>query len=462
MSRLVAALVGLLALLTLAPGAAAVAGAAARPAAGPAAPPGTPTVLVTRVAAEITPVIANHLAEGLDRARQAGDAAYVVELDTPGGLASAMRDIVQDVLASPVPVIVYVSPPGARAASAGAIIALAAHVVVMAPGTNIGAATPITAAGQDLSRKIVNDAAAQAEALARLRGRDVGFAGDAVRAGRSISAEEALRLGVADAVAPTLADALAAADGRVVTVAGGQQVTVHTAGAIVERQELSATERLLQALANPDLAFLLLVGGLIAVLVELATPGVGLAGATGAAAVLLALYSISALPVTAVGLLLLAVAAGLFVAELFAPGTGAFALGGALALVLAAVFLFDRAQGVAVDLSAAVPLAVVLCAAAVVVGRLAVRSRRQRPTTTGADLLSGQTVTVTQVDGADGVTGRAFVEGAWWSVRSTGPPLHPGTTADVVGLDGLVLLIVPAAPAGDSGGPQPASRKDQS
>ena len=316
MSRLVAALVGLLALLPLAPGAAASAAAAGQPAQPATAAPQAPAVLVTRVATEITPVIADHLAGGLEHARAGGDAAYVIELDTPGGLASAMRDIVQDILASPVPVIVYVSPAGARAASAGAIIALAAHVVVMAPGTNIGAATPITSGGQDLSRKIVNDAAAQAEALARLRGRDVGFAGDAVRAGRSIGADEAVRLGVADAVAPTLPDALAAADGRVVTVAGGQQVTVHTAGAVVERQELSATERVLQALANPDLAFLLLVGGLIAVLVELATPGVGLAGATGAAAVLLALYSISALPVTAVGLLLLAVAAGLFVAEL--------------------------------------------------------------------------------------------------------------------------------------------------
>ncbi|KAE8763705.1 nodulation protein NfeD [Georgenia thermotolerans] len=461
MSRLVAALTGLLALLALAPGAAAdgPAGQPAPPTAAAPAPPGTPTVLVTRVATEVTPVIADHLAGGLDRARTGGYAAYVVELDTPGGLVSAMRVIVQDILASPVPVIVYVSPAGARAASAGAIVALAAHVLVMAPGTNIGAATPITSGGQDLSRKIVNDAAAQAEALARLRGRDVGFAGEAVRTGRSIGADEAVRLGVADAVAPTLADALAAADGRVVTVAGGQQVTVHTAGAVVERQELSLTERVLQALANPDLAFLLLVGGFIAVLVELATPGVGLAGATGAAAVLLALYSIAALPVTAVGLLLLAVAAGLFVAELFAPGTGAFALGGALALLLAAVFLFDRAQGVAVDLSAAVPLAVVLCAAAVVVGRLAVRSRRQRPTTTGADLLRGQTVTVAQ---AEGLTGRAFVEGAWWSVRSTGPPLRPGATARVVGLDGLVLLIVPADPAGDGGGPPPASRKDQS
>jgi membrane-bound serine protease (ClpP class) len=464
MSRLVAALVGLLALLALAPATAALPGAASagtagRPTAADPAPPETPAVLVTRVATEITPVIADHLAEGLDRARTGGYSVYVIELDTPGGLATAMRDIVQHILASPVPVEVYVSPAGARAASAGAIITLASHVVVMAPGTNIGAATPVTSRGQDVSRKIVNDAAAQAESLARLRGRDVGFAGDAVREGRSISADEAVRLGIADAQAPTLAAALAAADGQVVTVAGGQQVTVRTAGATIERQDLSTPERVLQALSNPDLAFLLLVGGLIAVIVELATPGVGLAGATGAAAVLLALYSISALPVTAVGLLLLAVAAGLFVAELFTPGTGAFALGGALTLLLAAVFLFDRAQGVAVDLSAAVPLAVLLFAVAVVVGRIAVRSRRQRSTATGADLLVGQTVSVARVDGAGA---SAFVEGSWWSVRSTGPPLRAGTAGRVVGLDGLVLLITPADAAGDGGGPAPASWKDQS
>ncbi len=405
--------------------------------------PGEPRVLVTRVNTAITPVVADHIAAGLERARSQGFGAYVIELDTPGGLVTSMREIVEGVLASPLPVVVYVSPQGARAASAGAIITFAGHVAVMAPGSSIGAATPVALEGGEIPDKVINDAAAQAEALARLRGRDVRFAVDSVRKGRSAAVDEALRLGVVDARASSLAAALEAADGRTVTLAPEQQVTVQSADAVVVRHDLGLFRRILQALADPNIAFLLLTLGTLGLIYELATPGIGVAGVTGAIALLLALFSLSVLPVNVVGLLLLAVAAALFVAELFAPGVAGFAFGGAVVLVLAAVFLFDDTEGVAVNPAAALPTAVVAAVAALLAGRLVMRTRRMPSTSTGADAFTGRLVTVRE---ADGPTGRTFTEGAWWSLRSVGPPLRPDAQARVVTLDGLVLVVDPLTP----------------
>jgi len=399
-------------------------------------------VLVTEISTAITPVVADHVADGLERAADEGYAAYVIELDTPGGLVESMRDIVSDILASPVPVVVYVSPDGARAGSAGAFITISAHVAVMAPGTTIGAATPIGLEGQEVPEKIVNDAAAQAEALARLRGRDVGFASDMVREGRSIEVGEALELGVVDARASSLSEALDAADGRTVTVAGERELTMRTAGLAVDRYDLGMLRQILQFLADPNIAFLLLTLGTLGLIYELATPGVGVAGATGVTCFLLAMFSLSVLPVNAVGLLLLAVAAALFVAEVLAPGVAGFGFGGAVVLVLSAVFLFDDGSGVAVDLGAALPLAVVMFVAVVLAGRVALRTRRAPSTMTGMDALIGRTVTV-QASDSDVRTGRTYVQGSWWALRSTGGRLVQGAEARVVDVDGLVLVVDP-------------------
>jgi membrane-bound serine protease (ClpP class) len=225
-----------------------------------------------------------------------------------------------------------------------------------------------------------------------------------------------------------------------VTLAGQRKATVETAGARVVRHEPGLARRVLQKLADPNIAFLLLTIGTLGLIYELSTPGVGVAGATGATALLLALFSLSVLPVNVVGVLLFLVAAGLFIAELFVPGTAGFAFGGAVVLVLAGVFLFDDAEGVSVDLVTVLPLAVVMFVAAVVAGRLAYRTRHQTSRSTGADVFTGRLVRV--VD-ASGDTGRAFTEGAWWSLRSVGPPLEAGATARVVGIDGLVLLVDP-------------------
>jgi membrane-bound serine protease (ClpP class) len=406
-------------------------------------------VLVTRLATAITPVIADHVREGLEEAAAGGYAAYVIELDTPGGLATAMRDIVTNILASPVPVVVYVSPDGARAGSAGAIISFAAHVLVMAPSTTIGAATPIGLQGEEVPAKVVNDAAAQAEALADLRGRDKGFIVDTVRKGRSATVDEALRLKVADARATTLAGALEEADGRSVTVAGQRTVTVETAGAQVVRRDLGVVRKVLQFLADPNIAFLLLTLGTLGLLYELASPS-AIAGTIGATCLLLALFSLSVLPVNAVGVLLLLLSAALFVAELLAPGTAGFAFGGAVVLVLAGFFLFDSSQGLSVGLGTLLPVTVLMLVLTVLAGRVAYRVRHQPSRSTGADVLTGRVVSVTE---ADGVAGRAFAEGTWWTVRSAGPLLVAGSRARVVGMSGLDLVVEPE-PGADTPTPE--------
>jgi membrane-bound serine protease (ClpP class) len=400
-----------------------------------------PTVLVAAVEGVITPVMANHVDAALDRGESAGHAAAVFTVDTPGGLDSSMRKIVQRILAARVPVVVYVSPQGGRAASAGAIITLSAHVAAMAPGTAIGASTPVDLEGGDVERKVVNDAAAFAESLARLRDCNVQFAVDTVREGRSASAVEAVEIGAVDLLSPSLPELLDTIDGREVIVAD-EPVVLRTAGAAVEEFEMSLLRRIQQVLADPNLAFLFMSLGTLGIIYEIATPGIGAGGILGAILVLLGLFSLSVLPVNAVGLLLLALAAGLFLAELFAPGVCNAAAGGTVALLLSGVFLFRDTPGFGVSLAVVAPVAVVVGGAVVLAGRLVVRSRASVSTTTGPGLFTDRLVTVRHCEGTRGPT---FVEGAWWNLRSAGRELAEGDEVRVVGVDGLDLVVEPPA-----------------
>lgn len=405
-------------------------------------------VLATTVDGPITPVIADHIADGIARAEREGLAAYLIRLDTPGGLDTSMRAIVKDILASEVPVVVYVSPQGARGASAGAIITFAAHVAAMAPGTAIGAATPIGGqGGEDLDDKIVNDAIAYAASLAELRGRDVDFVTDTVREGRSASATEALEAGGVDLVADTEADLLEAIDGMMVAVGSDREVVLATAGAAVEDHHLGLLRSIQQRLADPNIAFLLLSIGTLGLIYELASPGLGVGGALGVTFVLLALFGLAVLPVDIVGVLFLLLAAALFVAEVFAPGIGLAAAGGALSLVLSGIFLFDDVPGLQLSLAVVLPTALVVGLFVIVAGRVAFRVRSVPSTTTGRGALVGIRATVRVTGGSPQV----FVQGAWWSASARDPhaPLDHGTTVEVVDVDGLRLIVDPApAPAG--------------
>ncbi|MET9426548.1 nodulation protein NfeD [Streptomyces sp. NPDC003036] len=404
-----------------------------------------PTVLVTRVDDTITPVVADHLAEGLRTAERERHAAYVVEVDTPGGLLQSTREIVQDFLASDVPVVVHVTPPGARAASAGAYIAMAAHVAAMAPGTHIGAGTPVTGQGEEASDKVVNDSVAFAVSIAEQRGRSTRFAEDMVREGTAVSDQEAVRTDVVDLVAPSRDALLAELDGRRVVVGpadAAHEVVLHTAGAQVVEDDLGFFGELRQLLASPELAFLFLSIGTLAVIYELASPGMGLGGVTGAILLVLGFVALSVLPFNVGGLLLLGLAAALFVAEVLTPGVGIFAAGGTVSLVFAGVLLFRGELGV--DPAVLWPTAVVVGGGAVLAGRLAWHARRA-PATTGHEGLLDLEAVVRRVDARTG-TGQVLLEGAWWTVRGRESPITPGQRVRVVDREGLDLIVERADP----------------
>jgi membrane-bound serine protease (ClpP class) len=406
---------------------------------GPRPGPTGPSVLVTTLAEPITPVIADHLADGVARAEADGHDAYIVELDTPGGLDVSTRQIVQSILNAEVPVVVYIAPPGGRGASAGAIITLSSHVAAMAPGTTIGSATPVDLEGGEVIDKVLEDAAAYSEELARLRDRNTDFAVDMVREGRSATAERALELGVVDVVATSLPELLDEIDGREVELIDGSTVTLRTAGATVEQQDLSFARRVLQWLANPNVAFIFMSIGTLGIIYELASPGIGGGGVIGAVALILGLFSLAVLPVSAVGIIFLLLAAALFIGELFAPGIGVFAALGTVSLLLAALFLFtDEGPGVQLSLAAVLPVAIVMFLAVVVAGRLAMRARAAP---TSADL------TFAGVEAEVRLThdeAQAFVAGAWWTVRpESGERLHDGQLVRVLRREDLELVVEP-------------------
>lgn len=411
------------------------------------------TILRTAVEGPVTPVMADHLADAIAEAEAGGHEALIVTMDTPGGVLDSTRDIVQSFLTAEVPVVVYVSPAGARAASAGAIITFSSHVAAMAPGTNIGAATPVDMEGGEVIDKVVEDSAAYVAAVAEERDRNVDFAVDTVREGRSAPVSEAVEVGAVDLSARTFDELLAALDGRTVSLQPNPgdaqervEVTLSTSDAAVVDYDMSWTREILQLLANPNLTVLLLGIAPLAILYELINPSEGIGAIAGGIMLILGFFSVAMLPVTVTGIILLLLAAGLFAAEMFVPGIGAFAGGGAVALVLAGLFLFQEPSGIAVDLSFLVPIALALAFVAVVIGRFAIRSqRRARYAGQGGETV-GATGTVKE---ADGENARVFVSGSTWRARSADGKLERGDRIRVVDVDGLTLVVAPDREATD-------------
>lgn len=387
-------------------------------------------VLLIEVDGAITPVVADYVADAVVEAESGLYQSLVITLDTPGGLDLSMRDIVQSLLNSTVPTVVYVSPEGARAASAGTFITMAAHVAVMAPATSIGAATPVDLQGGEITDKIINDAVAFAVSVAERRDRNVEFAEDSVRDGRSVTSREAVELGVVDLVADDLDDLMAQIDGREIQSLG---VTLSIADATVVRKEMGSLRQILGWLADPNIAFLLLSIGTLAIIYEAANPGLGFSGIAGVIMLVLAFFALSILPVQAAGIAMFLLAIALLVAELFVPGVGVLAGGGTLALILSGLFLFEGS----VNVSPVVvwPSAAVLGVASVVAGRSALLARRQ-PATMGPETLVGRTVRVMSTGGRQ----IAFLDGTWWDIKSI-TALEDGSEAKVIGTEGVRLLV---------------------
>ena len=404
----------------------------------------TNTVILLEFAGPVTPVLDSYLAGGIRQAQSSGAAAVVLRLDTPGGSVDVTKRIIQTMLASPVPIIVYVAPAGARAGSAGTFLTLAGHLAVMAPGTSIGAASPVDMAGEDidetLKAKLVNILSADIENLAARRGdAATEWAIAAVQDAVAATADEALTLGVIDLIAADLPDLLRQAHGRSVTV-NGDPVMLDTANATPIPHAMTAMQRSLNLLADPSLATILLSLGVLGLVVEIRTPGLGFAGILGALALIMAFFGLGQLDANLAGLAFMALALALFVAEAFTPTFGVLSAGGAIAFILGGALLFD-VPGVRVPWLTLITLAVVVGALTVLAGYLALAAQR-RPVATGSEGLIGMRCRV-RADFSAGEPGSVFVMGEWWNARLTTGALHAGDEAVIVGREGFTLVVAP-------------------
>jgi membrane-bound serine protease (ClpP class) len=409
----------------------------------PAAYGATPRVLAVEFDNDVNPVTADYVTGEIERANEDGYAAVVILLDTPGGLSDSMKEIYEAELASKVPVIVYVSPDGARAASAGVWISQAADLLAMAPQTNIGSSTPVSASGgeipSDLKRKVVNDAAKSLRALSEEHGRNGDWAEAAVRKADNLTARQALRMNVIDVIARDLPALLNTIDGRKTKPKG---FVLQTAGARVERVEMSLWKRILDTMIDPNLIVILMSIGVLGITIELWSPGLIFPGTVGAISLVIGLFGLQILPVSWAGILLMLLAAAFFGAEMFVTSHGALALAGAAAFVVGSLMLFDPA-GETYQVSLEVALGVGVTMAVMVGLALAkVVEARRAPVVTGQSELIGQVGVVRQALDPEGLV---FVHGELWRAKTDGEPVLPGQAVRVEGLDDALTLTVSPA-----------------
>ena len=435
-------------------------------------PPAGRTGTLLPVSGAIGPATSDYFVRKLREAQERGTELVVVTIDTPGGLDTAMRDMIQAILASEVPVVAYVSPSGARAASAGTFLVYASHVAAMAPATNLGAATPVqiggpapagrpgegkptakpsdaggvgkdgdaaAAPGSAMERKALNDSIAYIRGLAELRGRNVEWAEAAVRDGASLPADEALAAGVVDLVANDIPELLRLIDGRKVKLRA-QEVELRTAGLVLHELEPDWRTNLLSLITNPNVAYLLMLIGIYGLLLEGYNPGAVVPGVVGAICLLLALFAFQVLSVNYAGLALIALGVVLIVAESFVPSFGALGLGGIIAFVFGSVMLLDRdVPGFSIAWQLLVAMSLIGALVLLAIVSFAVRARR-RPVVSGVEGLAHEVAEATE-DFEHG--GLVRVHGELWQAVSN-TPVRAGQRLKVLGIDGLVIRVEPA------------------
>ncbi|HEY4708365.1 MAG TPA: nodulation protein NfeD [Thermodesulfobacteriota bacterium] len=392
----------------------------------------------------VNPVMSGYIGAALEEAKTIGAEAIIIELDTPGGLDLSMRDIVKATLASEVPVVVYVAPAGSRAASAGVFVTYAANVAAMAPGTNIGSAHPVSMGGQmdeTMTKKVENDAVAYIKGIAQKRGRNAQWAEMAVRESVNITAEEALKLGVIDIVASGRDELLKRLDGMNVETAAGTR-TLATAGARVVEVELSLSYRILNAISNPNVAYILMMIGLIGIYFELSNPGAIFPGVIGAVSLILAFYAFQTLPVNYAGFLLIGLGIIFFIVELMVISFGLLTIAGVISILLGSLMLFDSPAPY-FQISIWVVLPAVVLLTAVVIGAMyyALRVHKRKPVS-GKEELVG-TVGTAEEDFGEGKTGRVFIEGEYWN-SSSDVLVSKGDRVQVIEVQGLHLKVTKA------------------
>jgi membrane-bound serine protease (ClpP class) len=419
-----------------------------------------PSALLADIDGAIGPATSEYVSRTLAAARARGSRLVILRMDTPGGLATSMREIIQDIIASPVPVAIYVSPSGARAASAGTYMLYASHIAAMAPGTNLGAATPVQIGGggppsptrgrdkdetkdekahPTIADKTVNDSIAYIRSLAQMRGRNVEWAERAVREAASLSAEEAAAERVIDLVATNLPALLEAINGRTVKLAEGE-VTLATSGMTIERYEADWRIKLLATITDPNLAYILMLVGIYGLIFEFYSPGAIIPGVAGGISLLLALYAFNILPVNFAGLALLLLGMALIVAEAFVPSFGVLGFGGIAAFTVGSIMLMDTdVPGFTIS-----PLLIGTTAAMssllfLFVLLMVMRSRK-RAVVSGPEELIGSRAIVIDWDGG---RGRVRAHGEVWQARAAGE-LEPGSNVAIRAIDGLTLVVGPS------------------
>lgn len=408
----------------------------------PAQAPAAPKIITVEVDGVIHPVTTEIVGSAIERATRENAALVIVHLNTPGGLMDAMRGTIEKIVASPVPVVTYVSPSGGRAASAGFFILESGDVAAMAPGTNTGAAHPVLVSGTMdavMKEKVENDAAAYLRSICAKRGHNSALAETAVRQSKSFTEREALDQHLIDLIAPDDRQLLASLDGREITRFDGRKQTLHLTGAVIETYEESWRQRIISAVADPNIALVLLVIGALGIYVEFTSPGLIAPGVLGAILVLLGLSAISVLPINWLGVALLLLALALFVLEAKFTSHGVLALGGTVSMVLGAVMLIDSPlPEMRVHLSTAIALALPFAAITVLLLSLAMRSRSAK-VETGVEGLVGEVGSaLTEL----APTGKVFVHGEYWDAVS---PRHvqAGSRVRVTAIQRLKLTVEP-------------------
>ncbi len=397
-------------------------------------------IFVAEVEGIINPATAKFIIESIDKASREGAQCLIIQLDTPGGLMDSMRNIVKKILASPIPVVVYVAPSGARAASAGVFITMAAHIAAMAPGTHIGAAHPVTLGegkeSKTMSEKIVNDTVSYIKTIAKTRGKNAEWGEKAVRKSVSVTEEEALKLNVIDLVSPDLQDLLAKIDGRVVKFDGVTR-TLLTKGLRPQPIQMSWRYRLLDTISNPTIAYILLMLGIYGVFFELSNPGSILPGVVGGIFLILAFYALQMLPINFAGLALILFGIILFIAEIKVVSHGLLSIGGIISLFLGSLMLIESpSEYMKISLSVIIPAVLVSAGFFTFAVAKAIRARLTKPTT-GTEGLIGEIGTAVTLIAPEG---KVSVHGEFWNAVSD-ERVEPGEKVKVIGVLNLKLKV---------------------
>ncbi len=397
-------------------------------------------VLVLKVEGVINPASAEYIVKGIVEAKERRAELLVLRLDTPGGLDTSMRIIIKKMIASPVPVAVYVSPSGARAASAGTFMIIAAHVAAMAPGTNLGAASPVSVSGgmdETMKKKVTNDAAAYIRSLAEKRGRNADWAEDAVRKSVSISESVALKKNVIDLVAANLRALLLAIDGRKVPTEFGEKV-LRTKGAEVVEYNMGVRQKFLNILSNPNLAYLLMMLGFYGILFELTNPGAIFPGVVGGISLIVGFYALQVLPINYAGLALILLGIIMFLLEIKVPSYGALSIGGGISLILGSVMLIDTpAPYLRISYYVIIPVAVVTSAFFFFLIALGLKAQRGKSVAGREGLVDATGVARERID----PDGKVFIHGELWNAHSS-ESIAEGEKVRIVAVEGLRLEVV--------------------